>query len=100
MTTIQALERELHRLWASDDDDDLPFSAYVDEGSVCDRLENACAEARCALAPRVRQWMLFNRWVNEWEERTNSEYSLWVSNVYTRISGMLDEAERDRPTGE
>lgn len=80
-------------------DEGLPFNSTVNEARVLTCVQHAFAEGAIDAPYRavVRQWINFNRFINEHEE---GDYRLWVATVYSKIESLLaTNNESECPTG-
>lgn len=89
----------LLEMLASDDFEGLPFSSNVNEWRVFEVLQKVEAENAItdAIVSLIKQWMLFNKWINQHE---GEPYTTEVGQVYSRIHAILANFDRPRPTGE
>jgi hypothetical protein len=74
--------------------EDLPFSATVNEQLVYNALQELSANDQITrqVCDKVRQWIRFNRSLNMYEE---SEYQLWVRQIYSKIEILLRSEPSD-----
>ena len=90
----------LHKLLANEDEN-LPFCVSINETRVLECVEkaNELGQIDDRYIKLVRQWMLFNKYMNQYEE---GEYVTWVATVYSKIEYLLcgGNCESDFATGE
>lgn len=78
------------------EDGDLPFSCNVNEQLVLQCVEaiHAHEHIDVDLKKMLKQWILFNKGINEYEEEP---YTTWVHQIYSKIVTILGETAI--PTG-
>tara|TARA_B100001741_G_scaffold313371_1_gene319293 strand:+ start:3656 stop:3937 length:282 start_codon:yes stop_codon:yes gene_type:complete len=75
-------------------DGDLPFATSVNEAMVLECCRFMSPEDLRMNSETIKQWMKFNKGLNEHE---CDEYQLWVAQVYSHITQLIESTESNMP---
>lgn len=75
-----------------EDDADLPFVTSINEATVLNTLQNTKGTMKQNEVDVIRQWMKFNKGLNE---REGEPYVTWVNEVYSHIESICEMVEEN-----